>query len=138
MSSISNKRAKTVHQLTSEELSENIASNIQSLLELQRTKESEFNEKSRTFDEKCAAKMQSEKEKAEKLIADAKKKAEDASRIAGFKLGKVINYSEGQGGFYPPVMAMGRAEDAKVTNPTQIQPGTNEIMVTVTLSYEIR
>src|SRR5687768_17167997 len=76
MSSISNKRAKTVHQLTSEELSENIASNIQSLLELQRTKESEFNEKSRTFDEKCAAKMQSEKEKAEKLIADAKKKAE--------------------------------------------------------------
>lgn len=74
----------------------------------------------------------------EMAVADAKKKAEDAARIAGFRLGNIINYSEGQGGGYPPVMAMGRAEDAKIANPTQIQPGTNEIMVTVTLSYEIR
>lgn len=75
----------------------------------------------------------------EMAVADAKKKAEDASRIAGFKLGKVINYSEGQNGAYPPVMAM-KAEDSRAVGgaPTQIQPGTNEIAVTVTLSYEIR
>lgn len=74
----------------------------------------------------------------ELAVADAKKKAEDAARIAGFKLGKVINYAEGQGGGYPVPM-MARAEDAKVSSaPTQIQPGTNEIIVTVTLSYEIR
>lgn len=74
----------------------------------------------------------------EMAVKDAKKKAEDAARIAGFKLGKVINYSEGQNGVYPPVYAM-KAEDARAGGePTQIQPGTNEIMITVTLSYEIR
>lgn len=73
----------------------------------------------------------------EMAVADAKKKAEDASRIAGFKLGNIINYSEGQGGGYPPVMAM-KAEDARGGSATNIQPGTNEITVTVTLSYEIR
>jgi uncharacterized protein len=74
----------------------------------------------------------------ELAVADAKKKAEDAARIAGFKLGKVINYSEGGGGGYPVPM-MAKAEDARGNSaPTQIQPGTNEIIVTVTLSYEIR
>lgn len=74
----------------------------------------------------------------EMAVADAKKKAEDAARIAGFKLGKVINYSEGQNGnYYAPMMA--RAGDAKeLSAPTQIQPGTNEIAISVTLSYEIR
>jgi len=71
-------------------------------------------------------------------VADAKKKAEYAASIAGFKLGKVINYSEGQGGAYPPMMAMKAADSRAEGAPTQIQPGTNEIMVTVTLSYEIR
>ena len=74
----------------------------------------------------------------EMAVADAKKKAEDAARIAGFNLGKIINYSEGQGEGYPPVMAM-KAEDSRsVGNPTNIQPGTNEIVMSVTLSYEIR
>lgn len=75
----------------------------------------------------------------EMAVADAKKKAEDAARIAGFKLGKVINYAEGQGGNYPMPMMM-KAEDARSSagSATNVQPGTNEIMVTVTLSYEIR
>lgn len=74
----------------------------------------------------------------EMAVADARKKAEDAARIAGFKLGKVINYAEGQGGGYPVPM-MGKAENAaRDSAPTKIQPGTSEIMVTVTLSYEIR
>ena len=75
----------------------------------------------------------------ELAVANAKKKAEDAARIAGFSLGKVINYSEGEGGGYPPIMAM-KAEDSARTSAgnTQVQPGENEIVVTVTLSYEIR
>lgn len=74
----------------------------------------------------------------EMAVADAKKKAEDAARIAGFKLGKVINYAEAQGGGYPVPM-MAKAEDSRAGGaPTNVQPGTNEIMVTVTLSYEIR
>ena len=78
-------------------------------------------------------------EARELAVEDAKEKAEDAARIAGFKLGKVINYSEGQGGAYPPMMAM-KAEDARTSagSASNVQPGTNEIMVTVTLSYEIR
>lgn len=78
----------------------------------------------------------------ELAVSDAKKKAEDASRIAGFKLGKVINYSESEGGDYPiPMMAkaeLGRPGGAGGDVPTQIQPGTNEVAVTVSLSYEIR
>lgn len=74
----------------------------------------------------------------EMAVADAKKKAEDAARIAGFRLGKVINYSEGQGGGYPVPM-YAKAENAVAQDSaTQIQPGTNEIVITVTLSYEIR
>lgn len=75
----------------------------------------------------------------EMAVADAKKKAEDAARIAGFRLGGIINYSEGQGGYPVPMMA--RAEDAKSAmggSVSDIQPGTNEVVVTVTLSYEIR
>lgn len=74
----------------------------------------------------------------ELAVADAKKKAEDASRIAGFKLGKLINYSESEGGAFPVAM-MSKAEDSRGGGaPTQVQPGTNEIAVTVSLSYEIR
>lgn len=74
----------------------------------------------------------------EMAVLDAKKKAEDAAKIAGFRLGNIINYSEGQGGYPVPMMA--RAEDAKAMggSATNIQPGTNEITMTVTLSYEIR
>lgn len=74
----------------------------------------------------------------ELAVADARKKAEDASRIAGFKLGKVINYSESEGADYPFAM-MSKAQDLREGGvPTQVQPGTNEIAVTVSLSYEIR
>lgn len=75
----------------------------------------------------------------EMAVADAKKKAEDAARIAGFKLGKVINYAEGTGGGYPvPMMAKLDSAASAQGGETNVQPGTNEIMVTVTLSYEIR
>ncbi|MBI2593739.1 SIMPL domain-containing protein [Candidatus Daviesbacteria bacterium] len=74
----------------------------------------------------------------ELAVADARKKAEDAARIAGFKLGKVINYSESEDGDYPFAM-MSKAEGSREGGiPTQVQPGTNEIAVTVSLSYEIR
>jgi len=74
----------------------------------------------------------------EMAVADAKKKAEDAARIAGFNLGKIINYSEGQNGGYPVPMMAKAGDNARESAPTQIQPGTNEISISVTLSYEIR
>lgn len=77
-------------------------------------------------------------EARELAVTDAKKKAEDAARIAGFKLGKVINYAEGGGGGYPVPMMMKAEGNARDSVATQVQPGTNEVVVTVSLSYEIR
>lgn len=83
-----------------------------------------------------------DKEKAEnevrsKAVADAKQKAENASKIAGFRLGKIINYSENFGDFPRPIplRAQGAAEIESV--PTQIEHGSTQVSVTVTLSYEI-
>lgn len=72
-----------------------------------------------------------------KAVADAKAKAENAAKIAGFSLGKIINYSESEGGDYPRPMMAKAADSAGGSVPTQVQPGTNEIVVSVTLSYEI-
>ena len=61
------------------------------------------------------------------------------TKIAGFSLGRIINYTENfQGGprpIYLP-MAAGKAKDA--TESTSVEPGSNEIALTVTLSYEVR
>lgn len=80
-----------------------------------------------------------ENEAREKAVADAKEKAENASKIAGFKLGRIVNYSENFGGYPIPMFmrAQGAAEviDSKTT---QVEPGSTEIVVNVTLSYEIQ
>lgn len=71
-------------------------------------------------------------------IADAKQKAQDAAQAAGFKLGKIVNFQENDGGNPPrpvPLMAAGAAQSTKID--TNVQAGTNEVDVTVTLSYEI-
>lgn len=84
-----------------------------------------------------ADQAKAEDEARQKAVADAKQKAESAARIAGFKLGRVINYSEDFGGTIPRPypMAVGAPVDAKTQ--TQVEPGSNEIKVNVTLSYQI-
>lgn len=80
-----------------------------------------------------------ENEAREKAVDDAKKKAEDAARIAGFRLGNVINYSESFGGSPGPIpygiSAPALSRDAALE--TKVEPGTNEIKVFVNLSYQI-
>jgi uncharacterized protein len=77
-----------------------------------------------------------------KAVADAKNKAQDASRIAGFTLGRLINYYESlNDGVTPVPYGLVGAERSAVKTDmavTQIQPGSTEIVVTATLSYEIR
>ena len=69
---------------------------------------------------------------------DDKTKAENAAKVAGFKLGRIVNYGEDFGGVPRPIPMMARAESGGTTVPaTQVEPGTNEINVTVTLSYEV-
>lgn len=78
-----------------------------------------------------------ENEAREKAVAEAKSKAENAAKIAGFKLGKIINYSENFGGFPAPIRAMGTL-NAVSEKATQIEPGSSEVTVNVILSYEIQ
>jgi len=83
-------------------------------------------------------KTAAEEEARKDAVAEAKKKAQDAARVAGFKLGKIINYSESTGPTPRPV-----AYDLKASSPvsmgggTEIQTGSSEITLTVTLTYQI-
>lgn len=79
-----------------------------------------------------------ENEARQAAVAAAKAKAEIAAQTAGFQLGKLINYQENNGGGGPLYYAA-KAEDARSAPvPTQVNPGENEIVLTVTLSYEVR
>ncbi len=72
-------------------------------------------------------------------VADAKTKAQNAAKIAGFTLGKIINYSEDFGSPPQPMPMLAKADIAGPAGvPTQIETGTNDITVTVTLSYQIQ
>lgn len=87
-----------------------------------------------TFD--LSDKTKTQNEARQKAVADARKKAQDASKIAGFKLGKLINYQESFNPYdtkydYRMESAISREES------TQLEPGSQDITVTVTLSYEI-
>lgn len=83
-------------------------------------------------------KTQALNEARQEAVNEAKKKAQDAARVAGFTLGKIINYQESQGQPPGPIPFMMRAEAVGTkTAPTDIQPGSSEIKLTVTLSYDI-
>lgn len=85
-------------------------------------------------------KTKAENQARELAVADAKSKAEAAAKAAGFKLGRVINYSEGGGANPRPVMfdASKVMPMAGGGEPTQVEPGTSELTVNVSLSYEIQ
>ena len=70
-------------------------------------------------------------------VAQAKRKAAQAAQAAGFKLGRIINYSESAGGVVPqPLYNRAEAKLALETAPTEIQTGSQEIKITVSLSYQ--
>lgn len=72
-------------------------------------------------------------------VDDAKKKATAAAKIAGFTLGKIINYSEDFGTAPRPIPMLAKADVGLGGGaPTQIETGSNEITVTVSLSYQIQ
>lgn len=84
-------------------------------------------------------KIKLENEARQKAVSEAKKKAEQAAKIAGFKLGRIINYSENQQGIERPLPVMMQAADKAVSGtPTQVEPGSSEVTINVTLSYEIQ
>ncbi|MBI2670246.1 MAG: SIMPL domain-containing protein [Candidatus Yanofskybacteria bacterium] len=73
-----------------------------------------------------------------KAIADAKKKADELKSQIGIRLGKIVNFSEGFGGY--PGIYYAKAEDmggGDVSGPS-LPPGEDEITVNVTLTYQIK
>ncbi len=82
------------------------------------------------------------KEAREKAFTTAREKAEDMAKAAGVKLGRVVTFSEGYN--YMPYnnfrmeSAMDMAKDASAATPApSIEPGSQEVQLTVSVTYEI-
>ena len=79
------------------------------------------------------------KDKArEEAVKQAQDKAAAISKIAGLRLGRLVGFSEGSYG-EPPVFyeAMGKGGDSMAPAP-QIEPGTQEIKISIILTYLIK
>lgn len=78
------------------------------------------------------------KEARSAAIGEAKKKASELAGLAGMRLGRIVDVQEGVNPQPRPIMysaAQGKADIAAPAT-TQVEPGTNEVNVSVTLSYE--
>lgn len=84
-----------------------------------------------------SSKSKAENEARKKAVDEAKTKAEAASKIAGFKLGRIINYTEGAPIYPGPIPLARGATQMADSKQTEVQPGSTDITITVTLSYEI-
>lgn len=73
-------------------------------------------------------------------IDQAKSKAAEIAREAGLSLGRIVGVSESPQTQPRPVYNSSAplAGTAETANPTQVEPGSSEISVSVTLSYETR
>jgi len=77
-----------------------------------------------------------------KAIEAAKAKAQELSKQAGLNLGKVINVFESQTSYPQPMFARAESLDAGLGGggvpAPDIQAGENEVVVNVTLVYEVK
>lgn len=83
----------------------------------------------------------STKEARELAIGKAKAKAEELAGLAGMRLGRIVNVTEGSRGGYPaPIYARDAVVSggAEVKVETPVEAGSSEVVVNVTLSYETR
>jgi len=73
----------------------------------------------------------------QKAIAEAKQKAQEMANAANIELGKIIEINESVSGLTPQrIVYQKTIESADATAPIEI--GTNEIVVSVSLIYEIK
>jgi uncharacterized protein len=97
-----------------------------------------------SFELSDEAKAKAVNEAREDAVKTAKESAQSLAKASGVTLGRIINISESQSGNYPRPMY---AADSKVsavgggmlanTQP-EVQPGTTETSLTVSLYYEVR
>jgi uncharacterized protein len=79
------------------------------------------------------------KEQARQIaIETAKKKAEKMASQIGIRLGKIIGFSESSGGYPVPMYDSYKASGMGGSGTPNIQAGENEIIVNVTLNYEVK
>lgn len=76
-------------------------------------------------------------------IAKAQKKARDIARAGGFRLGRLLSISEGgypipYQRFYGTEAAFGKGGDSISPATPDIEPGSQDVIINVTLVYEIR
>ncbi len=84
-------------------------------------------------------KTKAEDEARKLAVGDAKSKAQLAAKTAGFTLGKIINYQESTGGNrIIPMYAKAETGLGGATAPTQLETGSTDITLNVTLSYEVK
>ncbi|MFA5099155.1 MAG: SIMPL domain-containing protein [Candidatus Paceibacterota bacterium] len=80
-------------------------------------------------------------EARDEAIAKAKAKAESVAKAGGFKIGRLLNIQEGYRS-YPQYeyMSSGNGISAKTLDAAapSIQPGSQDVSVTVTMQYEIQ
>ncbi len=74
----------------------------------------------------------------EKAIKNAKKKAEKIAKVAGFKLGKIVSIIESSPFETIPVMLKESGAGGPLISQPQIEAGSQEIKVQVTITYEIK
>ncbi len=89
-----------------------------------------------TLDDATQEKLEADARKI--AIANAKKKAAEIAKESGITLGRIINVSEGSGFSPRPMYAVAEKAMGVPADTTQIQPGSSEITISVTLSFETR
>jgi uncharacterized protein YggE len=79
-------------------------------------------------------------EAREQAIADAKSKASKLQKQLGVRLGRIVNFSENESGYFPPIYfkeGVGMGGGVPDRGPS-IPTGENEILVNVSITYQIR
>ena len=72
-------------------------------------------------------------------FAEARKKAEAMAEANGARIGKVVTFSESGGGMPPPYPMFARGgADLAVQEAPRIEPGSEELTISVTVTYELR
>ncbi len=87
------------------------------------------------------AKMKQEARK--KALEDARRKAEELADALGIRLGRVVTYSEGGGGYPVPMYYKAEARDMAVSAPAaapmpEIQAGELDIRSNVSVTFEVK
>ena len=73
-----------------------------------------------------------------KAIANGRARADLYARALGMRVVRLLSVSESGGYSVPPPVVMMRAEAASVSADTKIDPGQQEVQVTVSMSFELQ